>query len=83
MLEGTTRIPNEVTGKAWQDQAVRDAQNVIKLLMGKEMGIQFVQNATTRQPDAIVTYNVKMQSVTDSKTIPAKLGSFFLGGRGD
>lgn len=83
VLEGTTRISNDVTGKAWQDQAVRDAQHVIRLLMGKEMGILFVQNATTRQPDAIVTYNVKMQFVADSKAIRTKFGSFFLGGRGD
>ena len=29
VLEGTARIPDEVVGKAWQDQALRDVQEVI------------------------------------------------------
>ena len=83
VIEGTERIPDEVVGKPWQDQAVRDVKHVLRLLMGKEMPVTFVSNATTRQPDAIVTYNVKMPSVAESKAIRTKFGSFFLGGRGD
>ena len=83
VVEGTPRIPDDVVGKPWQDRAVRDVRKVIKILMGKELRIVFVQNATTRQADAIVTYNVKMSSVSDSKAIRDKFGSFFLGGRGD
>ena len=83
VVEGTPRIPDDVVGKPWQDRAVRDVQAVIKLLMGRELSILFVQNATTRQPDALVTYNVKMHNVADSKAIRVKFGSFFVGGRGD
>ena len=31
VLEGTARIPDEVVGKPWQDQALRDVQEVIKV----------------------------------------------------
>ena len=83
VIEGTPRIPDDIVGKPWQDRAVSDVRKVIKLLMGKELRILFVQNATTRQPDAIVAYNVKMFNLADSKAIRDKFGSFFLGGRGD
>ena len=49
--------------------------------MGKELSILFVSNATRRQADAIVTYNVKMVNIADSKAIRLKFGSFFLGGK--
>ena len=32
VLEGTDRIPDEVVGKPWQDQAIRDTQEVLKVL---------------------------------------------------
>ena len=49
------------------------------VVLGKEMPIVFIQNATGRQPDAIVAYNVKMPSVSESSAICKKFGSFFLG----
>ena len=80
VVEGTPKIPDEVTGKPWQEQATKDVQVVLKKLMGREMKILFVQNVTTRQADAVVAYSVKMLSVADSKAIRLKFGSFFLGG---
>ena len=80
VIEGTPRIPDTVFGKAWQDQAVRNVQDVLKILIGRPGNIVFVQNATTKQPDAVVAYNVKVTSVAESKTIRDKFGSFFLGG---
>ena len=79
VIEGTPRIPADVFGKAWQVQAVKHVQEVLKLLLGHKGSIVFVQNATTRQPDAIVTYNVKMSTIAESKAIRTKFGSFFLG----
>ena len=81
VIEGTPRISDEITGKPWQDQAIKDVQFVLKELMGREMGIVFIQNATARQPDALVVYNVKMSTVAESKSIRLKFGSFFLGGK--
>ena len=79
VLEGLPRIPDDVTGKPWQDRAVQDVQGFIKALMGREMSIIFVQNATKRTADAVVTYNVKMLSVADSKAIRTKFGTYFVG----
>ena len=47
--------------------------------MGREMPIHYISNATRRQADAIVIYNVKMVSKVDSDKIRKKFGSFFLG----
>ena len=49
--------------------------------MGREMSIHYISNATKRQADAIVAYNVKMVNVADSKAIRKKFGTFFLGGK--
>ena len=83
VVEGTPRIPDDVVGKPWQDRAIRDVQKVLKILMGKPGNIVFIQNATTRQPDAVVAYNVKMTTVAESKAIRVRFGSFFVGGKGD
>ena len=81
VLEGLTRIPDELIGKAWQEKAIRDVQAFIKALMGKKLNIVFISNATKRVADAIITYNVKMLNVSDSKSIRTKFGSYFLGNK--
>ena len=81
LISGLARIPKELVGKPWQDQALRDVQAVLLILMGREYPIIVVQNATSRVPDAEVKYNVKMAVVADSKAIRDKFGSFFLGGK--
>ena len=79
-ISGLPRIPDEVVGKPWQEQALRDVKAVLSLLMpGVEMPIIFVQNATTRQKNAEVTYCVKMANLSDSSAIRRKFGSFYLG----
>ena len=67
LISGLARIPPDVVGKPWQDQAVKDVQAVLTTLMGREFSIVVVQNATSRVPDAEVKYNVKMADVNDSK----------------
>ena len=83
VIAGLKRIPSELVGKAWQDQAVKDVQEALKLLMGREFRIVVVHNSTRRVPGAEVTYTVRLASVDDSKAIRLKFGSFFLGGKGD
>ena len=80
-ISGLPRIPDEVVGKPWQDRAVRDVQDVLKILMGSEKPIVFIQNATTRQKNAEVTYNVKMANLSDSSIIRRKFGAFYVGGQ--
>ena len=80
-ISGLGSIPSELVGKAWQDQAVKDVQAVLTPLMGKEIKIVLVKNATTRQKDAIVTYNVQVEDIATSKAIRVKFGKFFLGSK--
>ena len=63
LITGTSRIPSEIVGKAWQERAVRDVQAVLLILMGKEYSIIFVQNATSKIPNSEVKYHVKMSDV--------------------
>ena len=81
LIAGLAPIASDLFGKAWQDQAVKDVQAVLVLLMGKEFPIAFIQNATSRIPGSEVKYNVKMSVPTDSSLIRKKFGSFFLGGK--
>ena len=83
VVAGVPAISSDLVGKAWQDQAVKDVQKVIKNLMGRQMPIVFVQNSTKRYQGAEVTYTVRMTELSDSKAIRRKFGSFFLGGKGD
>ena len=80
VVAGLASIAPDLTGKAWQEQAMKDVQAFITLLMGKSMSIVYVKNATARHKDAEVTYNVQMRTVADSKAIRDKFGSFFVGG---
>ena len=82
IVSGFEKLSSDLVGKPWQDAAVRQVQEVIRLLMGKEMPIIVVQNATKRIPNAEVTYSVRMVELSDSKAIRNKFGSFFLGGGG-
>ena len=81
VVAGLDPIDPDLFGKAWQDQAVKNVQEVFKLLMGKTMDIVYVKNATARHKDAIVTYNVQMRTIAESKEIRDKFGSYFLGGK--
>ena len=82
VIAGTPRIASDLVGKAWQEQAVKDVQSVIQILMGREMSIVFVKNATSRHDGAEVTYNVQMSTVAESDSIRKKFGSFFVGAGG-
>ena len=81
VIFGLSKIPDEIVGKPWQDQAVRDVQAVLTILMGREFQIVFIKNSTSRatHPPPEITYTVKMSSVSDSSKIRKKFGSFFLG----
>ena len=80
MIEGLPLIPSDVVGKEWQELARKHVKGVIVPLMGRDMEIVVVQNATGRYKDAPIKYCVKMASINDSKAIRRKFGSFFIGG---
>ena len=82
VITGLPRIPDDLTGKAWQDQAVNDVKGALSILMGRNVfNIVFVKNGTYRHEGAEVTYNVQMSTVAESSEIRKKFGSFFLGGK--
>ena len=81
VIHGLSRISSELVGKPWQEQALRDVQAVLLILLGREPPIVVVQNATSRVPNSEVKYNVKMAQLADAKLIRTKFGSFFLGSK--
>ena len=80
VVSGLPLLSDDLVGKPWQDQAVKDVSFFIKTLMGKALKINFVKNSTKRHEGAEVTYSVQMSNVADSKAIRTKFGSFFLTG---
>ena len=81
LIYGLTKISDDIVGKPWQEQAVRDVQEVLLILMGSELPILFIQNSTTRQKDTEIVYTVRMVNLSDSKAIRLKFGTFWLGGQ--
>ena len=69
--------------KLWQEKAKSDVNGILSLLMGHEYPIVVVQNITSKAKDAVCRYQVLLNSVTESKSIRDKFGSFFVGGKGD
>ena len=80
VVEGLPTIADDVTGKDWQNQALKATDEFIRRLMGGQRDIVFIQNSTNRYAGAINSYTVKMALVSDSKAIRDKFGSFFVGG---
>lgn len=81
VVTGLRPIPSGLTGKSWQDKAKSDISALIKKLLDRESPIIVVHNVTGRAPGSEVTYNVKLESVQDSRSLRAKFGSFFAGGQ--
>ena len=81
IIAGLPSIPDDLVGKDWQKKAVEAVQKAIKDLMGREMPILFVSNATKRHQGAEFTLVVRMVEQADAKVIRRKFGSFYLGGQ--
>jgi hypothetical protein len=81
VISGLRSIPSGLTGKVWQDRAKADVQAVVRRLIDREPVIIVVHNVTGRATGSEVTYNVKLESVTDSRLIRSKFGGFFSGGQ--
>ena len=62
-------------------KAISDVQGIISTLLGKELPIVVVHNASGRAPNSDVCYSVKMMYAADSQEIRSKFGAFFVGGK--
>jgi hypothetical protein len=80
VISGLPKISDSLRGKEWQNKAVSDVQGVIRLLLGKDLPIIVVQNASGRGAEAPVHYHVKMESTAASQEVRGKFGMFFVGG---
>jgi len=80
VISGLKSIESGLTGKAWQDRAKSDVTAFISQLIGRSSPIVVVHNVTGRAPGSEVTYNVKLESIEDSRSIRLKFGGFFPGG---
>jgi hypothetical protein len=80
VVSGLPRLPADLTGKDWQQRALQDVQGLIRSVVGADLEVIVVQNATPRSKDAEVVYNVKMASAQDARQIRKKFGSYFKGG---
>ena len=80
VISGLPRISDDLVGKAWQDEAVKEVSGAIVKLMGRSLPIVYVKNSTARHKNAEITYSVQMASIADSSTIRKKFGSYFLTG---
>ena len=80
MVTGLPKILGLST-REWQDQAKKDMAPYLRDLMGRDIPIDFISNATGPRPDAPVRYNVKLHSATLSKEVRTKFGAFYGNGR--
>ena len=80
MVVGLPAI-KDLRGRDWMTKAMSDVQTMIRTLLGKELKIVVVHNATARSPGAEVRYSVQMELASSSQEIRSKFGSFFIGGQ--
>ena len=80
MITGCPRRPG-LTSREWQERVKRDLSRILQELMGREIPIDYVTNATGPRPDAPVRYNVRLTTVEASEQVRTKFGSFFPNGR--
>ena len=79
-ITGCDRIIANST-KDWQDRARKMVAPILKELMGRDVPIAFISNATGPGRDAQVRYNVRLLSTEVSKEVWTKFSSFYLNGR--
>ena len=77
---GLAHIP-KCDPRVWQEKAKRVVGEFLVQLMGQEEKIVFVKNITGKAKDSPSRYQVQMESVSVSKEIRDKFGTFFPKGK--
>ena len=80
VITGCDRILG-LTPKEWQERAKAQISPILKELMGRDIPIEYISNATGPQPDALVRYNIKLSSVAVAKEVRTKFGTFYTAGK--
>ena len=81
MIQGLKRLP-KLEPKEWQDQAKKDVNRVVAIILGRDCQVSYVKNSTGKGKEAKTLYRVAVASAELSKEIRDKFGSYFLGGKG-
>ena len=80
MIKGLALLPSAgISSKEWQDRAVKDVQKVLQIVMGAEVPIVYVLNATNKLRDTVATYHVQLAEVSLSKAIRLRFSGYFQG----
>ena len=77
VISGLPPVPSELVGRQWQDYAKGMVQGKIRVILGRESRIIVVSGL---RRDENPVFLVKLESVSDSKMIRDKFGSFFKAG---
>ena len=82
VIKGLALLPSTgLSTKEWQERAIRDVQQVLSVVLGREGQVVFVQNATNKLRDTTATYHVQMASVSASKEIRDRFSGYFKNGK--
>ena len=82
VIKGLALLPSTgLSSKEWQARAIRDVQGVLTIVMGKEIPIVYVMNATNKQRDTEATYHVQMADASIASAIRKRFSGYFTGGK--
>lgn len=79
LISGLPRLPATLSGRDWQEKAKSDVRKVVSLLLDRPIEIIVARNVSSRTGSSS-SYTVQLSSVSDSRLIRAKFGSFFARG---
>ena len=79
MISGLKRLP-KLSPKEWQERAKADVSGVLKdMFPDRDFKIVYIKNASGLDKEKPARYQVRMESVAESKEIRDRFGSYFLG----
>jgi hypothetical protein len=81
LISGLERLPNGLTGKAWQEKACKSVEVALSDILGRHVRVLVVHNVTGRGPNAVVSYTAKLESVEASREVRRQFGQYFTGGK--
>ena len=78
---GLKKQASGLAPRDWQALVKQEVGNLLKVLMGRDVPIVFVQNGSSRRKDASPRYHVHLTSVQESKEIRDLFKEFFKDGK--
>jgi len=79
LISGLGRLPASLSGRDWQERAKSDVRKVLTEVIDRPVSIVVIRNVSSRT-GTTSSYSVQLDSVSDSRLIRSKFGSFFARG---